>query len=152
MTRREQSQAYYSYEAICAGLEGEEYDRYLEKRINTTDLGIKIGKVTNFGSLGFDYRSMSFDPRASLQAVESPGLYILGEHDILVIPDPNIERMEEIFDGDVPENLSIAVAEGATHIFRVVSAPCDSLNDPAQYELSTEVVTIMNDWLTELGY
>jgi pimeloyl-ACP methyl ester carboxylesterase len=152
VTRKEQSQQYYSYEAICAGLEGEEYDRYLEKRINTTDLGIKIGKVTNFGSLGFDYRSMSFDPRASLQAVESPGLYILGENDILVIPDLNIERMEEIFDGEVPENLSIAVAEGATHGFRVVSAPCDSLNDPAQYELSTEVVTILNDWLTELGY
>jgi dipeptidyl aminopeptidase/acylaminoacyl peptidase len=48
VTRREQSQQYYSYEAICAGLEGEEYDRYLEKRINTTDLGIKIAKMTSW--------------------------------------------------------------------------------------------------------
>jgi len=152
VTRREQAEDMYSYEAICAGLEGEVYNEYLEKRIKTTDLGIKIGKVTNFGLLGFDYRSMSFDPKASLQTVESPGLYIFGENDNLVIPATNVERMEEIFDGDVPANLSIAVAEGATHIYRVVSTPCDSLNDPTQYEMSTGVVIILNDWLTELGY
>jgi pimeloyl-ACP methyl ester carboxylesterase len=152
VTRREQGEDMYSYEAICAGLEEEEYVEYLEKRIKITDLGIKIGKVTNFGLLGFDYRTTSFDPRTSLQTVESPGLYIFGENDNLVIPDANIERMEEIFDGDVPANLNMAVAEGATHIYRVVSTPCDSLNDPTQYEISTEVVIILNDWLSELGY
>ncbi len=151
-TRREQAEDMYSYEAICAGLEGEEYVEYLEKRNKTTDLGVKIGKVTNFGSLGFDYRTMSFDPRASLQTVENPGLYIFGENDNLVIPAPNIERMEEIFDGDVPDNLSIAVVEGATHIYRLVNTPCDSLNDPTQYEQSIDVITILDAWLTELGY
>ena len=152
ITRMEQATDMYSYEAICSGLEGQEYDEYLEKRVKKTEIGMKIGEVTNFGLLGFDYRSMSFAPRASLQAIQSPGLYIFGENDILVIPFLNIERMEEIFDGSVPENLSIAVAEDATHIYRVVDEPCDSWNDPKQYELSTEVVSILNDWLTEIGY
>jgi len=152
VSRREQAEDMYSYEAICAGLEGEDYDEYLKKRNKTTDLGVKIGKVTNFGLLGFDYRSMSFDPRASPQTVESPGLFIFGENDILVVPDENLERLDEIFDGNIPDHLNVVVAEDATHSYRLVNEPCDSGNDPTQYEQSTEVIDIMNDWLTEIGY
>jgi pimeloyl-ACP methyl ester carboxylesterase len=150
--RREQAEDMYSYEAICSGFEGQEYDEYLKERIKQTELGVEIGRLTNFGLLGFDYRSMSFDPRASLQRVQSPGLYIFGDNDILVIPQENIERMEEIFEGNVPEHLSVFVAEGAAHSFRLVDEPCDSWNEPTQYDLSTEVVVIINDWLTEQGF
>ena len=133
-------------------MEGEDLDAYLDKRIRNTELGSKLGKMTNFGMMGFDYRSMSFDPKASLQRVKSPGLYILGENDILVVPENNLERLDEIFPGGLPENLSVTVAEGATHIFRMVNEPCDSIKDPTQYEQSQEVVEILNAWLAELGY
>ena len=152
ITRREQASDYYMFEAICAGLEGEEYDEYLEKRNKATDFSVKVGKVTNFGLLGFDYRSMGFDPRNALRTVESPGLFIFGENDILVIPDKNIERMNDIFDGNMPDNLTMAVVKDATHSFRLVNHPCDSWNDPRQYEQSTEVVAILNNWLAEQGY
>lgn len=117
-----------------------------------TELGIKIGKLTNFGLLGFDFRAMSFDPKASLQQVESPGLYIYGENDILVVPDNNLKRLDEIFESGLPDNLTVTVAEGATHQYRLVDEPCDSWNDPTQYEQSTEVIDILNNWLTEIGY
>jgi pimeloyl-ACP methyl ester carboxylesterase len=150
--RKEQAEDMYTFEAICSGLEGDESDKYVEKRLKTTELGMKIGKVTNFGLLGFDYRSMGFDPRNALKTVESPGLFIFGENDILVIPDSNIERMNETFNGNVPDNLRMVVAKNATHSFRIVDHPCDSWNDPRQYETSKEVVAILNDWLTEQGY
>jgi pimeloyl-ACP methyl ester carboxylesterase len=150
--RKEQAEDMYTFEAICSGFEGDELDKYVEKRLKTTELGMKIGKVTNFGLLGFDYRSMGFDPKHSLETVESPGLFIFGENDILVIPDKNIERMNETFDGIVPDNLTMVVAKDATHSFRLVEAPCDSWNDPRQYETSTEVIAILNDWLAEQGY
>jgi pimeloyl-ACP methyl ester carboxylesterase len=150
--RKEQATDMYTFEAICSGLEGDELDKYVEKRLKTTELGMKIGKVTNFGLLGFDYRSMGFDPRDTLKTVESPGLFIFGENDILVISESNTKRMNEIFGGNVPENLSMAVAKDATHIFRLVDEPCDSYNNPTQYELSTEVIDILNDWLEEQGY
>ena len=152
ITKMEQAVDMYSYEAICAGLEGEEYDKYLEKRINMTELGNKIGKITNFGLLGFDYRSQDFDPRNYLQEVEIPGLYIYGENDLLVLPDTNLERMDEIFEDGLPENLTITVADGATHQYRLVNDPCDSWNNPTQFEQSTQVIDILNDWLTEIGY
>jgi pimeloyl-ACP methyl ester carboxylesterase len=151
-TRREQASDMYTFEAICSGLEGEEYDEYLEKRNRMTDLGVRIGKLTNFGLLGFDYRSMSFDPRDSLIQVQNPGLYIFGENDILVPPDVNIERLEGIFGGGVPDRLTVVTAADATHIYRVVDEPCDSFTDPTEYELSSEVAEILNDWLEDLGY
>jgi len=42
VSRREQSFDMYSHEARCAGLLGEEYDEYVEKRLKTTEFGIKI--------------------------------------------------------------------------------------------------------------
>lgn len=150
--RKEQAEDMYTFEATCSDLEGDELDKYVEKRLKTTELGMKIGKVTNFGLLGFDYRSMGFDPRKALKTVESPGLFIFGENDILVIPDKNIERMNETFDGNVPDNLTMAVVKDATHTFRLVDVPCDSWKDPKQYETSTEVIAILNDWLAEQGY
>jgi pimeloyl-ACP methyl ester carboxylesterase len=152
ITKMEQAIDMYSYEAICAGLEGEDYVKYVEKRVNMTELGNKIGKITNFGLLGFDYRSQGFDPRNYLQEVEIPGLYIYGENDLLVLPDTNLERLDEIFEDGLPENLTVTVAEGATHQYRLVDDPCDSWNTPTQFEQSTEVIDILNDWLTEIGY
>jgi len=150
--RMEQAVDMYTFEAICSGLEGDEMDHYIERRTKTTELGVKIGKVTNFGSLGFDYRTESFDPRTALQTVESPGLFIFAENDILVVPDENLERLDEIFDGNMPDNLNVVVAEDATHGYRLVNEPCDSWNEPTQYKQSTEVLTILDDWLTEIGY
>lgn len=150
--RMEQAVDMYNFEAICSDLAGDDLDRYVERRTKITELGMKIGKLTNFGLLGFDYRSMGFDPKNSLETVQSPGLFIFGTNDILVIPENNIERLNEIFNDNIPGNLSVAVAKDATHSFRVVNTPCDSWNDSTQYEQSQEVVTILNDWLTQQGY
>jgi alpha/beta superfamily hydrolase len=114
--RKEQAGDMYTFEAICSGLEGDDVDKYVEKRLKTTELGMKIG------------------------------------NDILVIPDKNVERMNETFDGNVPDNLTMAVAKDATHSFRLVDGSCDSWNDPKQYETSTEVIAILNDWLVKQGY
>ena len=148
----EQAVDMYTFEAICSGLEGAELDEYVEKRTKKTKLGMKIGKVINFGLLGFDYRSMSFDPGNALETIKNPGLFIFAENDILVIPAKNIERMNKIFDGDVPGNFTMTIVKDATHSFRLVDVPCDSWNESTQYEMSTEVTTILNDWLNEFGY
>ena len=102
--------------------------------------------------MGFDSRAFGFDPRDALKSVESPGLFLLAENDILVLPGNNIERMNEIFNDEMPDNLEMKVVKDATHIYRVVDSPCDSWNDPTEYELSSEVTAILDKWLMELGY
>ena len=81
--------------------------------------------------------------------VQSPGLYAFGEHDALVTPALNLERLEEIFDGDVPEHLTAATIANATHGYEIVDDPCENWTGKP---LSDELTNVMDDWLTEIGY
>jgi uncharacterized protein len=148
-TMRENSADNSYHYGVCQGLQGEELDAYLEKRSNLVDLSVKIGKRTNFGFFGFDARNMDYDPREALLKVQSPGLYAFGEHDALVTPALNLERLEEIFDGAVPENLHAVTIANATHGYKIVDDPCEN---PADKPLSDELTNIINNWLTEIGY
>ena len=149
VTMRENSLDNQYHYARCQGMQGEELDEYLSKRQKGIDLSVSIGNSTNFGMFGFDARNMDYDPRDALQIVKSPGLYLLAENDALVSPVLNIERLDEIFDGNVPANLSTVVIDNSTHGYKVVNNPCESSIDK---ELSEELVEVLNNWLTEQGY
>jgi len=152
MTMRENAADNFYHFGKCQGLEGEELEAFIEKRLKKIDTSIAIGKATDFGFPGFDARNMSYDPRDALKTVQSPGLFVYGEHDDQVTPAPNLERMNEIFENDVPDNLSSVVIVGATHAFRLVTDPCESWVNIEQQEQSAEMIDILNDWLTEIGY
>jgi uncharacterized protein len=138
----------YHY-ALCQGLEGKELEDELARRQKMIDISIAIGNLTNFGFFGFDARNMDYDPRDALLNVESPGLYAFAENDVLVTPALNIERLEEIFSGNVPAHLSTVVIDKATHGFRIVNDPCEVLD---KQPISEELVEVLNNWLTEQGY
>ena len=149
MTMRENALDNEYHYQLCQGTEGAAMDEALAKRNEKIDLSIKIGNLTDFGFFGFDARSMEYDPRASLQKVQSPGLYIFAENDALVTPAKNIERMNEIFDGNVPEHLSMVTITGGTHAYRVVNDPCERVTDQP---FADELDDVLNNWLTEIGY
>lgn len=151
-TMRENSADNSYHYGVCQGLQGEELEAYLEKRSNLVDLSINIGKLTNFGYFGFDARNMGYDPRDILQTIQSPGLFIYGENDALVTPSLNIDRMNEIFDNNIPENLSIETIDDATHIFRLVDNTCGSFENPEQFQLSKQLTEVIDTWLTDQGY
>jgi pimeloyl-ACP methyl ester carboxylesterase len=151
-TMRENSADNSYHYGVCQGMQGEELEAYLEKRSNLVDLSIKIGKLTNFGYYGFDARNMGYDPRDILQTIHTPGLFIYGENDTLVTPSLNIDRMNEIFDNNTPENFSIETIDGATHIFRLVDDPCQSFENPKEFEMSEQLTEVISSWLTEQGY
>jgi pimeloyl-ACP methyl ester carboxylesterase len=152
MSMRENAADNYYHIGRCQGLEGEELEAYIEKRLKNVELSISIGEITNFGFFGFDSRNMSYDPRNALKTVQSPGLFVYGEHDDQVTPAPNQDRMNEIFENNVPDNLSSVVIAGATHAFRLVEDPCESWVNPEQLEQSEQLVEALNTWLEEQGY
>ncbi len=141
----------YHYQR-CQGTEGEALDEALAKRDKMIDLSINIGNWTNFGFFGFDARNMSYDPRNALKTVQSPGLFVYAENDDQVSPVPNINRLNDIFDGNVPEHFSVVTIDGASHAFRVVDDPCESWVNPAQNEQSEQLVYVLHAWLSEQGY
>jgi len=138
--------------AHCIGLSGEEYEKYIEKQIKNINLGIRLGEITNFGLLGFDYRTMHRNPDNALKKVKNPGLLIFGENDLLVTPAISIERLAEIFENEVPANLKTAEIDGANHSFRVIKDLCDFDRDPEDYQQSEQLVEVIHEWLTEQGY
>jgi pimeloyl-ACP methyl ester carboxylesterase len=151
-TRMEQATDMYAHEAVCDGLVGEKQEDYLKRRIRMTRIGTKIGEWTNFGLLGFDSRTMHFDPRNAIQTIQVPALFIYAENDILVTPALHIERMNEIFGGDVPEHIEMTVIDGATHGFRLVESPCESRENPAKKEWSEQLTATLHTWLAAQGY
>ena len=152
MTMRENAADNAYHAGVCQGMQGEELEAYLEKRSNLVDLSIKIGKITNFGFFGFDARNMGYDPQVALQTVQMPGMFIYAENDDQVTPSPNLERMNEIFENDVPDNLSSVVIAGATHAFRLVTDPCESWVNIEEQQQSQQLTEVLHDWLTEQGY
>jgi pimeloyl-ACP methyl ester carboxylesterase len=136
----------------CQGLENVELEAYIEKRLKLVQISISIGKATNFGMFGFDARNMQFDPRSALTTVQSPGLFAYSENDDQVTPSINIDRMNEIFNNDVSENISIKVIDGATHVFRLVNDPCESWENPDEQEQSEQLLDVLHSWLTDQGY
>jgi pimeloyl-ACP methyl ester carboxylesterase len=152
MMQIEQGSDMYKHEGQCAGLESEDLENYVARREFGTLVGIKIGQITNFGYFGFDARTQYYNPAEALQSVSSPGLYVFAENDNLVTPSLNIERMNELFEGDVPDHLSMVTIDGASHVFRLVDNPCDTDGDLADHPLSEEPVAVLNDWLSQQGY
>lgn len=152
MSMRENASDNYYHYGKCQGMQGEELEAFIEKRLKMVQLGISIGELTDFGMYGFDARNMSYDPRNALKTVQSPGLFVYAENDDQVTPAPNIDRMNEIFDNDVPEHFHVAVIDDASHSFRLVNDPCESWVNPGQQEQSEQLSQVLHTWLAEQGY
>lgn len=151
-TMRENAADNAYHTGACMGLEDQELEEYLEKRSGDIDLSIKIGNLTNFGMFGFDARNMGFDPRSALLTVNAPGLLVYAENDRLVTPSLNLERLDEIFNGEIPSYLKTVTIDGANHSFRLVETPCDYSDDPTYFEQSVELKEVLNEWILDLGY
>jgi len=152
MSMQENAADNYFHFGICQGLQGAELDAFIEKRLNSVELSISIGEITDFGFFGFDARNMSYDPRDALKTIQSPGLFVYAENDDQVTPGPNIDRMNEIFENEIPEQISVVVINDASHAFRLVDDPCDSWVNPEQQEQSEQLVDVLHAWLAEQGY
>jgi pimeloyl-ACP methyl ester carboxylesterase len=137
---------------LCQGLQGEELDKYIEKRLKLVHFSVRLGELTNFGMFGLDSRILGYDPRNALKAVQSPGLFVYAENDDQVTPSVSIDRMNEIFNNNIPEHFSVVVIDDASHAFRLVNDPCQSWVNPEEQEQSKQLTEVLNTWLEAQGY
>lgn len=155
-TVEEQMEDIYENDFRFQGYTGDELAQRTERKLKTSRLGASVGKAIPFGMFGFDAGIMGYDPRDAVQTVQSPGLFIFGEHDRLVPPGANIQRFDAIFEGRPPDHLNYVVIPKATHCFRVTesifSAPDGAGDGPEVGPLSDELVTVLENWLTKNRY
>lgn len=132
----------------CQGFTGEEFKRKVAGAVKQFRLAASIGKFLPVGELGFYPRIIDYDPSDVLVKIKSPGLFVFGDKDALVPADQNMERFNEIFNNDPPDNLKTAVIPNLTHLLRITDDLCKQLSQP----FSDELVQALQDWLTEKGY
>jgi hypothetical protein len=150
-TVEEQIEDTYENDLRCQGHTGDELAQRTERQMKNLRFGVSVGERTGFGMFGFDARVVGYDPREAIQTVRSPGLFVFGEHDRLVPADANVERFNEIFDGQPPEHLGYCIVPKATHTFRVTDGLCAE-GVPKDYPLSDALATLLKDWLTNVGH
>lgn len=151
-TVEEQMVATYENDFRCQGCDSAELEEKTARNLNTTRFGASIGRVIPIGRIGFDAGIIDYDPRQALQTVSSPGLLVFGENDLLVPPDQNLARFDEIFGANPPENLTTVVIADASHSFRLVDGLCTSWETSLTLPHSEELTAVLQDWLTEQGY
>ena len=139
----------YWHAISCQGYEGEELDAKVAQKLRLAEVAVQVGELTDFGMFGFDARVFPYDPADALQTVESPGLLIYAENDDQVTPQLNLDRLDELFDGNPPDRLTTVVIDDATHAFRLVNDPCESWVDVPDQPRSEELVVVLNDWLED---
>jgi pimeloyl-ACP methyl ester carboxylesterase len=134
----------------CNGYRGAELEQKTEQQMKLSRFGARAGEVVPFGMFGFDARSFPYDPWEALTSVQSPGLLVYAEYDNLVTPAWALDRLDEMFDGDLPDNLSTVTITDANHGFQIVDGLCEYIE--AGRPLTPDLAVTMNDWLTAQGF
>lgn len=139
----------YTGAYACDGYTGDELEAKAAQNMRLTRLGADIGKKIPFGMFGFDASIIDFDPADVLQQVQSPALFVYAERDWMVTPAWSLDRLDEIFAGELPEHFTAVTIPGVNHSFQNVETTC---TPPAKSTISPELISQLNNWLDTQGY
>jgi len=138
----------------CDGLAKQDLEKEVAGALRWFRLAATIGRFIPVGEIGYYAGIIDYDPRDVLPKIKVPVLLVFGERDASVPAAKNIQRLEEIFDNDVPENFQTRVIKNATHVFTLTDDMCVAFEgrEFLRGEYSDQVVQVLRDWLTEHGY
>ena len=148
----EQMEDDYESAFRCQGYEGNELKEKVESFMKWARVEANVGKVIHLGEMTIQAGIFEHDPRQALQTVKSPGLLVFAENDPTVPADKNLERFNEIFNGNPPENLQTVTISGSYHTFHLMDRCLTSPDQLLSAPLSDELVEVLQTWLDEQGY
>lgn len=134
---------------FCDGYTGEELEAEVAKRMRLTRMSARVGETIPFGLFGFDAGIIDYDPTEALRQVKSPALFVYAERDWMVTPSWSLDRLDEIFAGNVPGHFTAVTISGVSHGFQHVESTC---TPPAEATISPELIAQLNNWLAMQGY
>jgi len=139
----------YTNGYYCDGYRGAELEAKVARNMRLSRQAAKIGETIPFGMFGFDAGVIDYDPGEALQQVQSPALFVYAERDWMVTPSWSLDRLDEIFAGNVPEHFTAVTIPGVSHSFQHVETTC---TPPAESTISPELIAQLNNWLVMQGY
>jgi pimeloyl-ACP methyl ester carboxylesterase len=93
---------------------------------------------------------IAFDPYPSLTKVKCPVLAMIGEKDLQVPPDENLEMMERAFKEGGNSNYRLEKMEGLNHLFQHCTTGAVSEYGQIEETFAPEALQMIGDWIQEV--
>jgi alpha/beta superfamily hydrolase len=136
---------------ICEGYSGEKLEKKIEKRKKSLSKSANLGKKSGvIGSARHWYLISEYDNKKELKNLTCPSLFLFGEFDINVDPEINIKHLKNVFDNEVPENITCMTMPGGNHGFYKVENKCVDWDTAAKSDFDPEFQNEIRKWLLSL--
>lgn len=90
---------------------------------------------------------LSYDPRPALTRVKCPVLALNGDHDIQVLPDPNLQAIEAALRAGGNKQLTTMKLPGLNHLFQQCKTGLPAEYAAIEQTMSPDVLKIIGDWI-----
>ena len=136
----------------CEGYEGEKLEKKIQKRKKSLDKSYSLGKNSGIvGSAKHLYLIFDFDNEEILKSIECPVLLLFAEFDINVDPQENIDHLNQIFEGRVPDNFSVKTMPKGQHGFYKVENRCVPWEEAEKNDFDSNFQRQISEWVGALN-
>lgn len=148
---KDQIYSHDRFRFACEGYEGEKLDKKIDKRKKSLDKSYNLGKNSGIvGSAKHLYLIFDFDNEEILKSIDCPALFLFGEYDINVDPHENITHLNQIFEGQVPDNFSIQTMPKGQHGFYKVENRCIPWEEAEKNGFDSNFQNQIREWVRSL--
>ena len=86
-----------------------------------------------------------------MKSIECPVLLLFAEYDINVDPQENIDHLNQIFDGQVPDNFSVKTMPKGQHGFYKVENRCVPWEEAEKNDFDSNFQSQISEWVRGLN-
>ena len=136
---------------ICEGMTGDKLEKKIEKRKRSLSKSAKLGEKSGIiGSARHWNLIHDYNNDKALLTLKCPTLLLFGEFDINVDPELNVKYLSEIFNDEVPMNISYKTMPLGNHGFYKVENKCVDWDTAAKGSFDAEFQNDIKEWLASL--
>lgn len=138
--------------AECEGLTEEDLESYITKRENKHKRLLRSGYWFPFFQRRFMYNILQYRPDEALKSSTIPVLIALGDRDNMAYADSNIARLYEIFNNEIPDNITVYKAIDCDHFFKITDSLCFDYYNSLELPVSQTFLNFYSNWLEEYAF
>ena len=149
---KEQIYSHDKFQFECEGYEGDKLDKKIEKRKKSLDKSYNLGKNSGIiGAAKHLYLIFDYDNDEVLKSLKCPALLLFAEFDINVDPKENIEHLNQIFESNIPNKITVKTMPKGQHGFYKVENRCVPWEEAEKNEFDSNFQNQIKDWVSELN-
>jgi len=149
---KEQIYSNDKFQFECDGYQGAKLEKKIEKRKKSLDKSYNLGKNSGIiGAAKHLYLIFDYDNNEVLRSIKCPTLLLFAEFDINVDPKENIDHLNQIFENELPNNITVKTMPKGQHGFYKVENRCVPWDEAEKNDFDSNFQNQIKEWLSELN-